>query len=263
MAVDEQIKVTCSTAEANKANNTLLSVCPVVLLGHCSRKKKSQYQTSFLLFNLTLAGLFLRPHHVCLKLQRFYSRVTHVGRMHSFLSLRFLSLLCPLFNDSHFLLSCCHHVEARELPSVASFRFSFSQFAAHWSRHEQGALKMKVPSVGHRVWLNARETRAQGDGGLMDVRRDGKKERGEKGAISHRFQRQRVIKHPTPPPPLPPVLGKPAECKQELAAYAPAVNKAGRMHGSPLVERRSPPSTPPTHLHLRSVSLLLSADTFS
>lgn len=153
------------------------------------------------------------------------------------------SLPCPLFNYSHFLPSCCHHVEACKVPLPFSALF-FSEFATSF-----------VTSLGIRrdpkpPWRNWSRERRRTDRCEKRWReREGErgKEGTERSAISHRFQRQHVIKHPPSSPALPtrPVLGKPAECKQELAAYAPAVNKAGRMHGSPLVERCSTPLTPP------------------
>lgn len=72
-----------------------------------------------LLFSFSSLALFL-THHVWLKLQRFHSEVTHVGRMHFFLSLFpavLLSItLCLHFFSSHVVTSCTQCISFCHFP---------------------------------------------------------------------------------------------------------------------------------------------------
>lgn len=99
-----------------------------------------------LLFSFSSLALFL-THHVWLKLQRFHSEVTHVGRMHFFLSLFpavLLSItLCLHFFSSHVVTSCtqcisfCHFPRPCLCCCPLPFCFFFLKIIRWWSQQPE------------------------------------------------------------------------------------------------------------------------------
>lgn len=189
------------------------------------------------------------------------------------LSLHFLRSQCVLFfsapKDMSVFLSCALCVFVWEIllmgkkhpffPGDLSITpHCYSSSTAHLDRllwHILTSQYPKHPQIQVQKGTVLRDMRGgrdrggngpEADGQTRDERMERERKR---SAISHRFQRQHIIKH------FP--LGKPAECKHELAAHAYSVNKAKRMHGSPLIEHHratlSPSHSfsllfPPTHL---------------